>query len=465
MNDEFPRVAVINVVALSQRTLAQMPQLNKWAQSQQCSSFKPAFPAVTCTAQATYVTGLLPEFHGILGNGWYNRTMAEVQFWKQSDKLVHGEKIWETLKKQLGNRFTCAKLFWWYNMYSQVNWSMTPRPMYPADGRKIFNIYTQPMDLANVVQHDLGNFPFPYFWGPAAGAPSSRWIVQAARWTEEKYKPSLSLVYLPHLDYDLQRFGPEDPRSKPALEEADNLAMELVYFYQQRGVIPLVVSEYGITPAKRNLALNRIFRSKGWISIRRELGHDMLDCGASRVFAVADHQTAHIYLNDLTLKNEVLRLLDNEPMIAELRVANLDSLPPTTAERCADIIAVAQPDAWFSYYFWDDDKNAPDFARCIDIHRKPGYDPAELFIDPTLKLPQFRIAQFLLKKKLGFRALMEIVPLNGDLVRGSHGSDLVDEMDQPMCIAPPGTPTISAATNVRDCILSLFGLSAPIGDK
>lgn len=456
MDSSRPRVAVIDLVGLSRRILPGMPRLSAWAATKKTSSFRPSFPAVTCTAQSTYLTGLSPEQHGITGNGWYHRTMCEVQFWKQSDKLVQGEKIWETLRRKFGENFTCAKLFWWYNMYSDVNWSMTPRPMYPADGRKVFDIYTTPMNLREDVQKDLGRFPFPFFWGPAAGLPSSKWISEAAIWTENRYKPDLSLVYLPHLDYDLQRFGPDTPEARPAIREADNLAADLIEFYETRGVIPIVLSEYGLSPVRRDIALNRLFRKKGWITVRNEMNRDMLDCGASHVFAIADHQTAHIYINDKSLKEEVIRLLKETSGIADIRQVNPDALPQVTAERHADLVAVAEADAWFSYYYWDDDIHAPDFARCVDIHRKPGYDPAELFLDPSLHCPKLNIGSFLLKKKLGFRALLEVIPLNGNLVRGSHGSDLVDEPDRPLCIAPPGTPDVVRPEDIHTVILSAF---------
>ena len=202
------RVAVLDAVALSRQMMEHMPRLSAWAERQRISSFPPAFPAVTCTAQSSYITGLSPEEHAIPGNGWYNRNMSEVQFWKQSNKLVQGPRIWEKLKNLYGPSFTCAKLFWWYNMYSTADWSITPRPMYPADGRKIFDIYTQPMDLRETIKRDLGEFPFPTFWGPMAGIGATQWIVDSVRWIEQKYRPNLNLVYLPYLDYDLQKFGP-----------------------------------------------------------------------------------------------------------------------------------------------------------------------------------------------------------------------------------------------------------------
>src|ERR1051326_2942256 len=206
------RVAVLNVVGLTASLIERMPKLRAFAGKGRVSSITPAFPAVTCTAQSTYLTGLTPAEHGIVGNGWYDRDLAEVHFWKQSNHLVSGRKLWEELRAAVPG-FTCAKLFWWYNMYSSADYSITPRPLYPADGRKVFDIYSWPYEIRSEIKKELGEFPFPGFWGPAAGQSSpagasdcaTRWIADSARWIENRYSPSLSLVYLPHLDYNLQR--------------------------------------------------------------------------------------------------------------------------------------------------------------------------------------------------------------------------------------------------------------------
>lgn len=456
MKPPHTRVAVINVVALSRQIMAHMPRLSVWAAKQNITSFTPAFPAVTCTAQSTYITGLPPEQHAIPGNGWYNKSMSEVQFWKQSNKLVQGPRIWETLRGLYGPDFTCAKLFWWYNMYSTANWTITPRPMYPADGRKIFDIYTQPMNLRETIKKDLGEFPFPTFWGPMAGIGATQWIADAAKWIESQHKPSLNLIYLPYLDYDLQKFGPSSPQAAEAAKSLDDLLGDLIEYLETAGVTPIVLSEYGISDVTRDIPLNRIFRERGWITVKTEEHTEMLDCGASRAFAVADHQTALIYINDPSITHEVEELLSVTPGVDEIRKTDFSSLNPAARERLPEMTAVAAPDAWFSYYYWNDDQKAPDFARCVDIHRKPGYDPAEMFFDPALSFPMLKAAFFLLKKKLGFRALMEVIPLNGKQIRGSHGRDHVPETQQPVFIGPRGLPPITAATDVYDAIIAVF---------
>lgn len=429
----MPRLAVINVVGLSRSLLRHAPFLGSFAAKHGLQTFRPAFPALTCTAQASMLTGTTPRRHGIVANGWYDRESAEVRFWKQSNHLVHGEKLWETLRKEKPG-FTCAKLFWWYNMHSSADVAMTPRPLYLSDGRKVFDIHTQPMGLREEVKRDLGPFPFPSFWGPGAGIASSQWIAAAAKWVEEKRPCDLSLVYLPHLDYSLQKVGPDDPSIPSEVAAIDRVVADLAACYESRGVRVLILSEYGISPVSRPVHLNRLFREKGWLSIKDEVGTETLDPGGSRVFAVADHQVAHVYVNDRSLLGEVRALLDETPGVDEVRTAGEMWGAGVGAERAGDLVAVAAPDAWFTYYYWNDDAKAPDFARCVDIHRKPGYDPVELFIDPAIKAPKLKIAKFLLKKKLGFRALLDVIPLDAGLVKGSHGRDDVPEDERPVLL-------------------------------
>ena len=437
------RTAVINVVGLTESLLGPAtPRLNFFLEKGKKISIVPTFPAVTCPAQSTYLTGLPPAQHGIVANGWYDRELAEVQFWKQSDHLVQGRKIWEELREHDPN-FTCAKLFWWYNMYSTADYAITPRPIYPADGRKVFDIYTTPFSIRPEIKKDIGEFPFPTFWGPAAGVASpqgppeaaSRWIAESGKWMETKYHPTLNLIYLPHLDYNLQRLGPSHPQISTDVRAIDEIVGGLIDFFHRQSVQVLVLSEYGITQVDTPVHLNRIFREQGWVAIKEELGLEVLDCGASKVFAVADHQIAHIYLNDRALEKPVRQLLEKQPGIGQLPGPTQQSALGINHRRSGDIIALASEKAWFSYYYWLDDRLAPDFARCVDIHRKPGYDPVELFLDPKLKLPKLKIAWRLLQKKMGLRMLMNVIPLDATLVKGSHGLRPGDPMNYPILIS------------------------------
>ncbi|MDB6034484.1 MAG: type phosphodiesterase/nucleotide pyrophosphatase, partial [Verrucomicrobiales bacterium] len=385
------RAAVINVVGLTESLLGPAtPKINAFLARGKRAFINPVLPALTCSAQSTYVTGLPPSKHGIVANGWYNRELAEVQFWKQSNHLVQGRKIWDELRA-LDPKFTCAKLFWWYNMYSTADFSITPRPMYPADGRKVFDIYTGPFSIRGEIKKDLGEFPFPTFWGPAAGMPSpqggpdaaSRWIANSAKWIEERHQPTLSLVYLPHLDYNLQRIGPKHPGIAADMLAIDDIVGDLIAFFQSRSVRVILLSEYGITPVDSPIHLNREFRKQGWLTIKEELGLELLDYGASRAFAVADHQIAHIYLNDPALEVKARSVIEKIPGVAQVLNRAEQASIGLDHPRAGDLVALAKENAWFTYYYWLDDALAPDFARCVDIHRKPGYDPVELFIDPT----------------------------------------------------------------------------------
>jgi len=454
------RLAVINVVGLSPRLLdsGRMPRLAKLAATGQLRSIRPTFPAVTCTAQSAYLTGQRPREHGIVANGWHDRDLGEHQFWKQSNRMVQGQKIWHSLR-EMKPAATVAQLFWWFNMHADVDWSITPRPLYPADGRKVFDIHTQPMNLREELKAALGPFPFPQFWGPAAGRGSSDWIAASARFIEEKHSPTLNLIYLPHLDYVLQKFGPnlDDPRVTKELAIADKIAGSLAEFLQQRGVEVVVLSEYGITPVSKPVHLNRVLRCEGWLSIKDELGRETLDQGGSAAFAIADHQIAHIYVRNPELRPKVKAVLAATPGVEkvldadDIRAAGLDH------SRSGDLLAVAAPDAWFTYYYWEDDARAPDFARTVDIHRKPGYDPVELFLDPTIAAPKLKIIWKLLKKKLGFRILMDVIPLDATLVRGSHGRVPEAKQDWPVFIAAKSnaSPTHElAATDISAELLA-----------
>jgi predicted AlkP superfamily pyrophosphatase or phosphodiesterase len=444
-----PRLAVINVVGLTGCLIGpDMPNIARFRGQGAQTRIRPAFPAVTCTAQSNYLTGANPSRHGIVGNGWYDRALAEVHFWKQSNHLVAGPKIWDQLRAR-DPGFTCAQLFWWFNMYSTADYSITPRPAYPADGRKIFDIYSWPPTIRPEIKRDLGEFPFPAFWGPAAGVKgphgsadaASRWIAEAAKWIEQKYSPTLNLVYLPHLDYNLQRLGPAGPAIAADLRRIDAIAGDLIAFFQSRGVRVVLLSEYGIGAVDMPVHLNRLFRREGWLAIKEELGLELLDAGASKVFAVADHQVAHIYLNDRSLESRARDLLARQPgvetVLGQKEKAELGLDHP----RAGDLMAVASERAWFTYYYWLEDALAPDFARCVDIHRKPGYDPAELFLDPKLPMVKLRILWRLLQKKLGWRMLMDVIPLDASLVRGSHGRRAGPSADQPilLCERPGGS--------------------------
>jgi predicted AlkP superfamily pyrophosphatase or phosphodiesterase len=417
------RTAVLNVVGLTPAIVRRTdlaPHLARFAAGGAIAQIDAAFPAVTCTAQSDYLTGKRPTDHGIVGNGWYSRGECEIKFWKQSNKLVQASKIWDAARA-IDPAFTCANLFWWYNMYSTADYTVTPRPMYLADGRKLPDVYSTPGDLRNALQRDLGQFPLFDFWGPRAGVASSRWISEAAKRVEERFAPTLTLVYLPHLDYNLQRVGPGAPEADEDVRQVDALCGDLIAFFEARGVHVVVLSEYGLCDVNTPVHINRVLREHGLIAVREEQGLELLDPGASAAFAVSDHQIAHIYINDASRHDDVRAIVERTHGVDRVLDTPGKSALGVNHKRAGDLIAIAAAEAWFTYYYWLDDRKAPDFARTVEIHRKPGYDPVELFLDPAMAVPALTVGWKLAKKTLGFRTLMDVIPLDASLVRGSHG--------------------------------------------
>jgi len=424
---------VLDVVGLTKEHLADAPNLRRLAEQGGCRPLRTITPAVTCSVQSTLLTGLLPSGHGVVGNGWYFRDLAEVWLWRQSNALVAGEKVWEAAKKRDAS-FTCAKLFWWYNMYSSADYAVTPRPMYPADGRKIPDIYTEPPELRDELNRELGEFPLFHFWGPRADILSSRWIAASAKKVFDAKRPTLTLVYLPHLDYNLQRLGPRHERIKKDVGEIDEVAGELIEHVARAGARVVVLSEYAITEVSGPVHINRALREAGLLKVRLELGEEKLDAGGSDAFAVADHQIAHIYVRNAHLMGEVRKLVAALPGVEIVLGADEKRAHGLDHPRAGELVAISKSDRWFTYYFWLDDDKAPDYARTVDIHRKPGYDPAELFLDPALWFPALKVGKKLAQKALGFRMLLDVIPLDASLVKGSHGRPTADG-DGPLFIS------------------------------
>ena len=415
------KTVVIDVVGLSYSLIGDhTPFLKNWMATKDQATIDPMLPAVTTAVQSTYLTGRWPAEHGIVGNGWYDHDDAEIKFWKQSNHLVQGEKIWDRARK-IDPNFTVSKMFWWYNMYSSADFSVTPRPQYLADGRKMPDCYSQPADLRDRLQAELGTFPLFQFWGPGANIVSTRWIADASMLVDKWHNPTLTLIYLPHLDYCLQKFGQDFSKIATDLRQVDDVCRDLIEYYEKQGAEVLVLSEYGITNVSKPVHLNRVLREAGLIAIRVERGLELLDPGASRAFAVADHQIAHVYLNDPTVLSQVRTVLEKTAGVELVLDREQQKSYHIDHERTGDLVVMAEADSWFTYYYWNDDRLAPDFARLVDIHHKPGYDPVEMFMNPANPLIKLRAGYKLLRKKLGFRYLMDVIPLNATLIRGSHG--------------------------------------------
>jgi predicted AlkP superfamily pyrophosphatase or phosphodiesterase len=448
---------VIVLVGLASRHLGEdMPHLSALARAGAVRPLTTVMPAVTCTVQATFMTGLKPCDHGIVANGWLFRDLMEIWLWRQSNHLVNGEKLWQTAKRRDPN-FTSANLFWWYNMAAGNEVGVTPRPIYKADGRKLPDCYTRPSTLRAELSHDLGAFPLFQFWGPATSIRASQWIADAALHVRRSRSPTVTLIYLPHLDYDLQRLGPDHPAVASSLREIDAVAGNLIADAERDGARVIVLSEYGITPVSRPIHINRALREAGLLEVRLEDGGEILDIPQSRAFAVADHQIAHVYVQQHNLIEEVRRIIAGMPGVervldqAEQRAIALDH------PRSGELVAIASANAWFTYYYWLNDDQAPDFARLVEIHRKPGYDPVELFMDPKIRFPKLAVGWRLTKRALGFRVLMDVIPLDASLVKGSHGRLTDNSADGPVFIS--SEPKLLSdgpvvATTVRDLILS-----------
>lgn len=439
---------MLNVVGLTRGLIGEhTPFIKSFLERGASATITPQLPAVTCSVQATYLTGKTPSEHGIVGNGWYFKEEHEVKFWRQSNSLIQSEKIWDKLKKQDSN-FSCANMFWWYNMYSNADYSVTPRPNYLADGRKIPDVYSYPAELRDHLQEELGTFPLFHFWGPKTSIKSSQWIADASLKTDVLHDPTLTLVYLPHLDYNMQRYGTDLTKISKDLREIDEVVKQLVEYYEAKSAHIILLSEYGITNVTNPIHLNRKLRQEGYLGIRVERGLELLDAGASKAFAVSDHQLAHVYVKnneDIDKVKALLKSLKGVEQVlsgGEIKELQLDH------ERCGDLVVIADKDSWFTYYFWLDDKKAPDYARMVDIHKKPGYDPVEMLTDPKDKFLMPKVIWKLLKKKLGFRTVMDIIPLDATLVKGSHGRMPEDPKDHPILI------TNNKSTSLKDSLLA-----------
>ena len=452
---------MLDVVGLAPRLLRHMPRLRSVADAGFRAGLGTVLPAVTCSVQSTFLTGLLPRDHGIVGNGWYFRDLGEVLLWRQHNRLVAGEKVWETARRARPG-YRVANVCWWYAMGSTADTTVTPRPVYHADGRKSPDCWTWPPALHDELTAALGSFPLFRYWGPTTSIESSRWIVEAAR----RVLPShdLTLVYVPHLDYDLQRHGPDSPEAAAAAREVDAAVAPLLEDARRLGATVVALSEYGITSARRAVDVNRVLRRAGLLHVHHNASGELLDPWTSRAFAVADHQVAHVYVRDEADLPAVREMLSAEPGVAEVLDREAQAAYGLDHERAGELVLVAEPEAWFTYYYWLDDARAPDFARAVEIHRKPGYDPAELFLDPADRWVKLRAARGLLRKKLGLRYVMDVVPLDPSPVRGTHGRLPDDPDDGPvlLCSEPAVGRDRFAATEVRDLLLDLAGVPAGV---
>jgi predicted AlkP superfamily pyrophosphatase or phosphodiesterase len=458
----MPPLVLLNAVGLTPQLLPHAPRLHALAQTGWMCPLREVVPAVTCTAQASLLTGQPPDRHGIVGNGWLFRDTGEVRFWQQSNRLLQAEPLYATARRRAaaqGRTFRCAKLFWWFNQGAAVEWSVTPKPHYGADGNKVFGITGTPEGLTEGLEQELGRFPFHTFWGPLAGLPCTDWIGRCAAEVLRAERPDLTLVYLPHLDYDPQRFGPTGCELPRLVGELDAACGPVLDAARSVGARVWVVSEYGHVQVSRAVLPNRALRQAGLLAVRPGPFGEMLDTFGSRAFAVCDHQLAHVYVRDPADMAPAREVLAGLPGVARLLGGEERAEFGLLHDRSGELVALSTPDAWFAYPYWLDDRRAPDFARTVDIHRKPGYDPCELFFDPSLWWPRGRALRRLLQKKLGFRTLLDVVPLDPRLVRGSHGLPAADSANGPLLVGdgPPPPQADLPLPAVHGLLLDALG--------
>ncbi len=381
-----------------------MPHLRRWAETGERRPLTPSFPAVTWPVQATMLTGKRPAEHGVVANGFYWRDKHEVEMWTAWNEVIQAPQIWDLLHAQ-DTSITSAVWFPMLSKGSKADYVCMPAPIHNPDGSESLWCYTKPTELYGTLRDALGHFPLQHFWGPMANIKSSQWIVESAIIAAEQFRPNFFYIYLPHLDYAAQKSGPDSAAAHAALGELDSVIGKLIQgfdrAYEGHQPLWLVASEYVITPVDHVMYPNRILREAGLLSVKQD-GGEQLDLVESRAWALVDHQLAHVYVQD---RNEevigrVVDLFKDQPGVAEVLAGDARRKYALEHERSGDVILVSTPNSWQAYYWWNDDKDAPAYARTVDIHSKPGYDPVELHFDPATKS----------------------IPLDATLIGGSHGA-------------------------------------------
>ena len=438
------RVILLDLVCLTAEHLQdedRAPNLARLVREGWSAPLVPPFPAVTCTAQATLTTGALPREHGVVCNGLYERDRYAVRFWDQPTSMVKREKLWERLRAADPEAKT-ALLFFQNTMFADAEVVVTPAPLH-AEHELIPWCYSKPVGYYEQLAERHGPFELSSYWGPLAGPKSSEWIVRAALDTIRDHQPTLTCVYLPHLDYNSQRFGPDSEQFLADLATMDRLVGELLdelkRFGQLEDAAVVIVSEYPMRRVSRPIYLNRILREAGLLRVREIGGHEYLDLELSRAFAMVDHQMAHLYMKpgeEAYVRAAIWGHSGVEKIIGDFEKREYAIDHPSSGE----LIAIAEADAWFPYYWWLDDEKAPPFARQVDIHRKPGYDPIELFFDPASKS----------------------IPLDATLLQGSHGRPADREPARPLLIAagagiPKQPESEVPLTMISGLIMGLLG--------
>ena len=383
------RLIVVNIAGLSPRHLedrGNIPHIAGLAAQGFSAPLTPTFPPVTCSMQSSILTGTYPEAHGIVANGFLDRTALEPHFWEQPSNLVLRPQIWDVLKKKDPSIKT-AVLFWQNTMFAHSDIVVTPRPLHLESGMVQW-CYSKPVGFYEDLVQKTGEFNLMHYWGPMASIKSSDWIMGAATQVLRQDRPDLLLVYIPHLDYSSQKFGIGTDVERKDLQEVDRLVGNLIQTVQdlslQEETAILLLSEYSLGNVTGAVCLNRELRRAGMLSVRTIQGKEYIDFEMSRAFAMVDHQISHIYVKPEEI-DRVRGLLQGLEGVDQVWGREEQKAHRIHHERSGELIAVARPDRWFAYYWWEEAEKAPDFTRTVDIHRKPGYDPMDLFFDPKTK--------------------------------------------------------------------------------
>jgi hypothetical protein len=401
-------VILLSIPGLRRQDLAQMPNLRQLTAGGDVATLTPSFPAVTWVVEANMLTGKLPAEHGVIGNGFYWRDKQEVEMWTAWNDKIQQPQIWDLLH-QRDPKLTSAV---WFPMLSKgcgADYICMPAPIHNPDGSESLWCYTKPVELYGTLRDTFGHFPLKHFWGPLANIQSTAWIADSAGWAMQQYRPDFFYIYLPQLDYAAQKSGPDSPAALKAVAELDEVLGKLISAgnsaYGNAKPLWLVASEYVITPVDHVTYPNRVLREAGLLAVKPEAADsqgELIDFAASQAWALVDHQFSHAFVKnaDAAVIAKVCDLFRGKTGIAEVLAGDDRAKYGLNHERAGDVVLISTANSWQAYYYWLDDARAPKFARTVDIHQKPGYDPVELHFDFATKS----------------------IPLDAMLIKGSHGA-------------------------------------------
>lgn len=360
------------------------------------------FPGLTCPVQATMRTALPPGGHGIVANGFFSLEQWRPLFWEQSSRLIEGPRIWNGFRRRGG---IVGQLFVQQSLGHDADILYSPAPIHKHHGGMIRDCIGKPPELCERLRKQLGVFPLRSYGGPLASLRSSRWIIRAIVSVLRHEEPDLLYGCIPHLDHQLQRYGPNSVAAQEACRRMDSMIQQLLAETRQEGYNSIVFGDFPITPATGVVSPNRTLRQRGWLRTRQVKGMSYPYFHGSKAFCVVDHQIAHVYVWDRRIMEAVGRTLAGLEGVDRVLDGPAKAEAGVAHRRSGTMVLVAKPGYWFDYRWWHGRKEAPDYANHVDIHNKPGCDPCELFFGRTL----FQTAQ------------------DPSRVRGTHGRLDADE--------------------------------------